>query len=87
MQDSDERREPTWEDVSAINQRLGWFTQQMSADRVVFERGRQRIEAKRLPSIGKWKVEYFSGTVMDDTTGLEDERSAKIDAIEMGVLK
>ncbi len=81
------RKDPTWEDVSAINQRLGWFTQSMSKDKIVFERGRQRIEAKRVPSLDKWKVEYYSGMIMDDTTGVEDERSAKIDTIEMGVLK
>lgn len=81
------RREPTWEDVSKISQRLGWFTQVMTKDKIIFERGRQRIEAKRVPSLKMWKVEYYSGYIMDDTTGVELERAAKIDAIEMAVLK
>lgn len=81
------RRIPSWEEISEINKRYGWFTQLLSKNRIIFERGRQRIEIKKIPSVNKWKVEYYSGSIMDDTTGLENKKAAKIDAVEMGVLK
>lgn len=81
------RKIPSWEEVGVAVQQLGWFTQLISKNKMVFERGRQRIEVKRVPSINLWKVEYYSGRIMDDTSGVEKERDAKIDAIEMAVLK
>lgn len=81
------RKEPTWKEIGVAMQQFGWFTQLISGRKIIFERGRQRIEIKRLPSLKKWKVEYFSGKIMDDTTGLEDEYLAKRDAVEMGIGK
>lgn len=81
------RREPTWEELAKYAGIWGWFGQHIGKDKIIFERGRQRIEAKKVPSTNKWKVEYYSGKIMDDTTGLEAEFLAKRDAVEMCIGK
>lgn len=83
----EERKEHTWENIAGAMKNFGWFTQTMSENKIIFERGRQRIEVRKLPAVDKWKVEYFSGSIMDDTTGLEDEFLAKRDTVEMGIGK
>ena len=78
---------PTWKDVVKAAEFYGWFTEHVSKDRVILERGRQRIVARKIPGTNKWKVEYFSGNIMDDTTGTESEFFAKKLFGEMFVLK
>lgn len=81
------RKEPSWADIAKASEVRGWFPQKMEKGRVVLERGRQKIVATRLAGSTKWKVEYFSGRIMDDTTGSETEFFAKRLAIEMAVFK
>jgi len=88
MRDSNgKRRVPSWDEIAKNTEIYGWFTQLITKNKIILERGRQRIEIKQVPSTQKWKVEYYSGRIMDDTSGIEAERDAKIDAIEMAVLK
>ncbi len=42
---------------------------------------------KNLPHTRKWKVEYYSGKVMDDVSGFEDEFFAKATATEIAIFK
>lgn len=81
------RRVPSWEEIAKSVEIYGWFTQLLGENKIILERGRQRIEVKRIPKQKRWKVEYYSGRIMDDTSGVESEGDAKIDAIEMAVLK
>lgn len=78
---------PSWGKIGIAVKQFGWFPQLISKNKIIFERGRQRIEVKKIPPINKWKVEYYSGKIMDDTSGIESERDAKVDAMEMAVLK
>jgi hypothetical protein len=81
------RKEPTWDEVGVAMQQFGWSKVKIDEKSAVFQRGRQKVVARFIPSMGRWKVEYFSGTIMDDTTGLEEEHLAKRDAVEMGLAK
>jgi len=81
------RRDPSWEEIAEDGRRMGWFPEAVGEDKVVLERGRQRIIAHKLLGTDKWKVEYFSGKIMDDTTGAETEYFAKRLAIEMLLFK
>lgn len=78
---------PSWSKLAKGMETFGWFTQHISKEKVILERGRQRIFARKIPGTNKWKVEYFSGNIMDDTTGAETETFAKKLAAEMAVLK
>ena len=79
------RRIPTWETVKNTLQQMGWYQMSRSSDRIVFERGNERIIAHNV--YGKWKTEYWQGTRMLDSTGMLDENMSKILTLEMGVTK
>lgn len=81
------RRDPSWKEIAEDSKKAGWFPEVIEKDRVILERGRQRIIAQKLRDTDKWKVEYFSGEIMDDTTGSETEYFAKRIAMEMIVFK
>lgn len=87
MSHNGKRRNPSWEEIGEAGKIYGWFPESIEKKKVVFERGRQKIIAKRIPKTSKWKVEYFSGEIMDDTTGSETENFAKKLATEMLLLK
>lgn len=78
---------PSWKKVAKGMEAWGWFTEYIDKDKMIVERGRQRIIARKISNTSKWKVEYFSGRIMDDTTGAESEFFAKRLAAEMAVLK
>lgn len=80
-------RDPTWYEIAEASKMRGWFPQKIQKNLVVLERGRQKIIAKKLPSAKMWKVEYFSGKIMDDTTGADAEYFAKAIAVEMFMFK
>ena len=80
------RREPSWENIAGAMKSLGWGTLRMEEKLVVFERGNQRIVARNIEK-KDWKVEYYSGRIMDDMTGITGSRFAKIETLEMGLLK
>lgn len=81
------RKEPTWEEVGIAMQQFGWSKVRIDNKSAVFQRGRQKVVARLIPSVKMWKVEYYSGIIMDDTTGLEKEYLAKRDTVEMGLAK
>jgi hypothetical protein len=80
------RKEPSWEEVGVAMGSWGWKTLRADEKIVIFERGRQRIVARRIEG-KKWKVEYYSGSIMDDISGITNTRFAKIEAMEMGIAK
>lgn len=53
---------------------------------IVFERGKQKIVVRRMEG-NNWEVDYYSGKVMDDTSGIDDSRFAKMETIKMGLFK
>ncbi len=77
----------SWRKIAKGLESWGWFAEEIDKNKVILERGRQRIIARKIPSTGKWKVEYYSGKIMDDATGFHDEDFAKIMASEMAILK
>lgn len=81
------RKEPTWEKVGIAMEQFGWSKVKIDDNSAVFQRGRQKVVARFIPSVRRWKVEYYSGAIMDDTTGLEKEYLAKRDTVEMGLAK
>ncbi len=87
MKNSDgKRKEPTWKEVGEAMERWGWFMSRVDEKIAIFERGRQKIVARR---VGKknWKVEYYTGKIMDDMAGITNSYLAKREAMEMGVVK
>lgn len=80
------RRIPTWKEIAKEAKFYG-FTQLLTPNKIVLERGRQRTEIKRIQKQKRWKVEHYSGKIMDDTSGIENERDAKVDTVGMAVLK
>lgn len=80
------RKEPTWEEVGTAMKSWGWEHSRIDDRMTIFERGRQRIVARKIDG-NNWKVEYYSGSVMDDMTGISGSRFAKIETMEMGIIK
>lgn len=80
------RKEPSWKNVAEGMKDLGWFPEEVSDRRIVIERGRQRVVARKI-SGQKWKVEYYSGKIMDDMVGITSSRFAKIEFMEMAITK
>jgi len=81
------KKEPTWEEVGIAMRQFGWSKVKINDKIAVFERGRQKVVARNVPSVRRWEVEYYSGSIMDDTTGLEKEYLAKRDTVMMGLAK
>ena len=80
------RRVPSLEQTAKYAEGFGWYTERLDGDRVILERGRQRIVARRFPD-GMWKVEYFSGKIMDDMSGITTAGLAKRELAEMAMSK
>lgn len=80
------RKEPSWKDIGDFLTRNGWYTEKIQEDKVIFERGRQKIVAKKVLG-DKWKVEYYSGKIMDDMAGITNRKFAKKEVVEMGITK
>lgn len=81
-----ERREPTWEQVATAMKSWGWSALKIDKNSVIFERGVQKIVARRTFE-DNWKVEYYTGNIMDDMAGITNSLFAKRETMEMGVLK
>lgn len=78
------RKEPTWGEVGKAIENWGWSTIKIDDRAAIFERGRNRIVAKRVLK-DKWKLLYYKGSYMDYTTSITGSRFAKIEAMEMGL--
>jgi hypothetical protein len=81
------RRTPSWKEIAQSMERFGWYTEQITKDKFVLEKGRERVVAKRFPHTNKWEVEAFNGRLLEDTTGAETESFAKRLAAEMAFLR
>lgn len=77
---------PSWQVIGNTLEPLGWFLEKKQKKIIVFERGRERIIAHSfMPR--KWKVDYFVGKRLLDSTGIHDEGFAKVMVMELGVSK
>jgi hypothetical protein len=86
MEPKIERKEPKWEQVANAMKVWGWSTLKIGNNSVVFEKGVQKIIARRTFE-DNWKVEYYFGNNMDDMTGITNSFFAKREAMELGILK
>lgn len=77
----------SWKKLSKALESYGWFTERFEKNLIIFEKGRQRIVVRRHSSTNKWKIEYYSGRVMDDAVGFQDEYFTKATVAEMSILK
>lgn len=80
------RRIPTWDEIGKMLIYRGWLLTEREKNKIIYQRGKERIIAVRILG-NKWKSEYFIGTRLSDSTGVQNETYAKILTIELGVNK
>lgn len=82
----DEFKRLPWSEVRRSLEAIGWITKKDDTKAKVFAKGMQRLSILRMDR-DKWKVEFFWGRHLDDSMGINDTDSAKILALEFGMLK
>lgn len=76
----------TWKNVSLIGEAAGWFTERLDKEKVVLERVKQKIVARRIVG-DNWKIEYYENGRLQDMVGITKSDFAKREMAEMAVIK